>query len=942
MNKLYKVLFFLIFVKVSFSQSFLNGSFEINTAATCDYNQSNAGFTAKLANSTGYGLGSELDIFQSSCGYGTAQNGNWMVGLAAPSGNTDAFTTMLNAPLMAGNTYTIQFYDKGDPTYPPGTPIKIGLSTVAGAAGTLIYTGPVPLSGIWSARVFSFVAPNNGQHISISTSGVPRWTHVDNFTFVGCSTPTLSISPSSTICLGSSKTLTVSGASSYTWNPAGSLSISSGSIVIATPTVNTTYTVIGANSICTTTAVVTITVTAPQTLTITPASTICNGESTSLTVLGSSNYTWSPGASLNSISLATVIASPTVTTIYNVIGSVGSCSSIANTTVTVIPNPIISITPSLSAVCLGSSSNLLASGATTYTWIPSVSLNTTSGAAVIATPTTITSYTVIGTSGSCTSTAIASVSISVSAPISISASSSSICVGETSSLTVTGANSYTWSPVLTLSSGTGSFVVATPIISTNYSVVGQSTLGCLSNTFITITVISTPTVIITPSLSTICLGTNKTLVASGATTYIWSTSSSLNTLLGASVIATPTVSSTYTVTGSIGTCTNSSTATVNVVTPAVITASASPSSICSSQSSTLSASGGVTYLWSPGAGLATVSGSSTNTTPNVTTTYTVLATDALGCVSSASVTVTVTQTPTLTLSASSLTICEGATTNLQTSGASNYLWSPSGSLSSSTLPSVIATPAVTTMYIVIGNNGICTDSKNIQITVIPKIIPAITPNDTAICFGKTIQLSASGGSEYLWSPASTLSSPTSANVIAKPLTTTIYTVSVSINNNCPQTKSVKITVNPLPYVYAGVDTTINIDESYVLNGTGDVTVGFVPLDGNPLNCNYCSSVEVNPKENTCYTLKGMTNFGCENSDDICITVTKDYNIYIPNAFTPNGDIDNEFFIPVGYGLSEIKLFIFDRWGVEIFRSSDENLGWDGKVKGKACLQGVYV
>ncbi len=186
---LYTINFVVFYLGISNSvmaQAFLNGSFEINTAAACDYNMTNASFTTKMANSTAYGGGGELDIMQTTCPYGPSQFGTWFVGLAAPSGITDAFTTMLSAPLVAGTSYTMSFYDKGDiACCPPGMPVIIGISTVAGAAGTAVYTGPIPTGGVWNLRCFTFVAPNNGQHISISTAGPTRWSHVDHFVMGG-------------------------------------------------------------------------------------------------------------------------------------------------------------------------------------------------------------------------------------------------------------------------------------------------------------------------------------------------------------------------------------------------------------------------------------------------------------------------------------------------------------------------------------------------------------------------------------------------------------------------------------------------------------------------------------------------------------------------------------------------------------------------------------
>jgi hypothetical protein len=179
------VIFFFANQQLS-AQAFLNGSFEVNTAAACDYNMSNATFNTRMSNCTAYGGGGELDIMQTTCPYGPSQSGTWFAALAAPAGVTDAFTMMLSAPLVAGVTYTMSFWDKGDiGCCPPGMPVIIGVSTVAGAAGTLVYTGPTPTTGAWNQRCFSFVAPNNGQHISVSTAGPTRWSHVDNFVLNG-------------------------------------------------------------------------------------------------------------------------------------------------------------------------------------------------------------------------------------------------------------------------------------------------------------------------------------------------------------------------------------------------------------------------------------------------------------------------------------------------------------------------------------------------------------------------------------------------------------------------------------------------------------------------------------------------------------------------------------------------------------------------------------
>ncbi len=181
----FALLFTLAVKQNCFAQTFLNGSFETNTAAACDYNMLNASFTAKMANAVAYGSGNELDIMQTSCPYGPSQSGTWFVALAFPGGGTDAFTMQLSAPLVMGNSYIMRFYDKGDIVCcSPGMPVMIGISTVAGAVGTNVYTGPTPTNGVWNLRCFTFTAPNNGAYVSVSTTGPTRWSHVDNFAIV--------------------------------------------------------------------------------------------------------------------------------------------------------------------------------------------------------------------------------------------------------------------------------------------------------------------------------------------------------------------------------------------------------------------------------------------------------------------------------------------------------------------------------------------------------------------------------------------------------------------------------------------------------------------------------------------------------------------------------------------------------------------------------------
>ena len=667
----------------------------------------------------------------------------------------------------------------------------------------------------------------------------------------------------------------------------------------------------------------------------------CVGIPANITAIGATNYTWSSGANTNSI-----IVNPSTTTSYTVIGTIGTCSNSAVSTISIIPSPTITITPTLSLICSGQTTSLTANGANAYTWTPSSTLSSNTGSMVASTPITTTMYTVTGTANTCTNSAITTVSVLPSPTITLSPNTS-ICQGSGTSATLTanGATSYTWNSAANLSSATGSIVTANPNSTETYTVTG--TLNSCTNTAVTtVSIIATPTLSVNSSSTTICPLGSASLTATGATNYTWSPISTLSSSSGSLVIASPNNATTYTVLGSNGSCTNiaQAQAVITVTNNPIITSS--NATICSSVPANLSANGGVTYTWSPATNLNTTTGPTVISTPIASIIYTVSGSSALGCIGSSSVSVTVIPTPTLTISSNSLNLCIiGQSSTLTANGASSYTWSPTTTINNINTNTTIATPVITTIYSVIGSNGfspnICTSTQTIQINVGASSIPTVSPNDE-ICFGQSTTIYAIGGNTYHWSPITGVYKPNDSTTLVKPSVTTIYTVTVSKNNICPVTATIQVIVNPLPIVNAGKDSTINIDQDIVLTGTGNVDVGFLSPDGNPLICNWCPIVTVHPLENTCYTLEGFNTYGCRNTDIVCITITKEWDIFIPNAFTPNGDTSNDYFIPKGYGIAQIDLSIFDRWGVCIFKETNTTLGWDGKYKGQLCQQGIYV
>ncbi len=405
------------------------------------------------------------------------------------------------------------------------------------------------------------------------------------------------------------------------------------------------------------------------TLSISGPTAICNGQNAVLTGSGTVNtYTWSTGASTNSISVT-----PTATTIYTVSGGISTCSAQSTYTLNVNALPNVSVTNA--TTCAGQATTLTATGANTYSW----STNATTPSISVA-PTTNTSYIVTGTStNNCVKSATASVLVNVNPIISV-AGASSVCANSSVALIASGANTYSWN-----TSATTASISVTPSANITYTVVGTTTAGCSSSAIKSLTVAASPTISVAGA-SVLCSGASATLTASGANTYSWNTNATT-----ASISVTPTTNISYTVVGTnTAGCSSSAIKSLTVsVNPSV--SISGTSSLCAGSSVGLTANGANTYSWNTNATTASISVS-----PTANITYTVVGTNSAGCSSSAITSLTVNALPAIGVTTSNTLICVGQSASLTTSGASTY---------SITGGSFAISPTVTTTYTVTGTSA---------------------------------------------------------------------------------------------------------------------------------------------------------------------------------------------------------------------------------------------
>lgn len=478
---------------------------------------------------------------------------------------------------------------------------------------------------------------------------------------------------------------------------------------------------------------------------------ICPGGSTVLTASGGSGLNWYPATGLSCTSCASPNAHPTATTTYRVTGTnTHGCSDTAFVTVTVAPQPVVTITNSSPFICVGQFSNLAASGASTYTWSPSGSLSSGAGSLVTATPLVTTSYIVTGTdTNGCTDTAMTTVTVYSLPTVTVSASPSAfVCAGSSTVLTASGATSYSWIPSGSLSSGVGSPVTATPTSTTNYVVTGTDGHSCQSTANITITVYERPTISLIGNTGPQCVGNNILLYdtvtgGSPAYTYSWTgpssyTSAAHNPLL-TSVTAGMTGWYVLTVTDAHG-CSRKDSTFVNVSTATAI-AIIGDSTICIGDTTVLSVTpaSGMSFSWSPTGSLSCPTCATTNAYPTTTTAYVVTATNILGCVSTATRNVTVHPLPYIPAIQGERHLCAYEWDNL-TDTLFGGVWTASGSVSlmSSATGFTLGTSAGTGIvtYTYTNSNG-CTNYDTFLINVhgLPPLAPPV--GDSIICLGST-------------------------------------------------------------------------------------------------------------------------------------------------------------------------------------------------------------
>jgi gliding motility-associated-like protein len=375
--------------------------------------------------------------------------------------------------------------------------------------------------------------------------------------------------------------------------------------------------------------------------------------------------------------------------------------------------------------------------------------------------------------------------------------------------------------------------------------------------------------------------------------------------------------------------------------------------VCNSDTLQLLASADVTgnYAWTPNSNILNANSSTPFVFPVDTAKYYVAFDDGQGCTNTDSVTINVVDSAFVSLG-NDTTICLGDTVVFApVTNALYFSWQPAAQVDNPLIENAGAHPAATTDFILTAKiSKHCVASDDIIVSEKPYPQANAGP-DISVCYGKAVQLSAQiQGSSFAWSPTNSLYRSNTLTPLAGPDSTTTYLLTVydTLNKpDCPKPAFSYVTVAVIAPVkaYAGHDTSIVAGQPLQLNASGGTAYTWQPATGldNPNIPNPVATFAPGLTSIT-YVVKVETGESCVGYDDVNVTIYQTGpEIFIPTAFSPNGDGHNDVLRPIIAGLKEFDYFhVYNRWGNLVFSSGNSSEGWDGTYKGSKQQSGTYV
>jgi gliding motility-associated-like protein len=325
--------------------------------------------------------------------------------------------------------------------------------------------------------------------------------------------------------------------------------------------------------------------------------------------------------------------------------------------------------------------------------------------------------------------------------------------------------------------------------------------------------------------------------------------------------------------------------------------------------------------------------------------HTVTVKDAAGVTQTAALTAPAVSDTLSVTTGPAMSVCAGASVMLgATSNGDRFTWSPGTGLSNTGVLQPLASPDTTTEYILTATRGTCVRADSVRVTVDPG--PMVqTSGDTTICSGASVVIAGnvSNGDKFAWTPVTGLSNAGVARPVARPATTTVYVLTVTDVSGCIDTASLMVEVTPPVVLSAGNDTNLLLGQTISLGAVGTPVTRYAWSPATALSDPTAANPVARPSQDITYTVNAETANGCSGDASVTIHVFSRADIFVPSAFTPNGDGHNDLFRAVPVGIKSFgHLTVYDRWGRLVFKGNGPDQGWDGTLGGVPQEAGAYV
>ncbi len=760
--------------------------------------------------------------------------------------------------------------DQVDVTVNPLPPVNAGTdhAVCTGFQTTLSASGAT--SYVWDNSITDGVAftPLSTLTYSVTGTDANGCVNSDQIVVTVNPLPTVNAGLDQTVCIGDLVSLSATGASSYLWNNGVVNGMS------FNPVNTATYTVTGTDANgCVNTDQVTVTVTSVSTPSAGADQIICLGNQAVLTVNYASGILWSTGETTQSITV-----SPTINTNYTVTVTNGPCFGTDDVLVSVQTAPVVDAGQDIT-ICTGDHAVLTASGSGAFTWShglgnsPQVNVN----------PSATTTYTVsLSNSIGCTSTDDITVSIYPIQNITFTPSTVHICHGQSAVITASGADSYTWFPNYGLSSTQGSSVVATPLVSTNYAIIGTYGPGCENNSTIQVDVDKVEAAFQIPDYAcqsdTVILSPSVTAGVSPYT-YVWQNTGYTGSSF--QVIAQETTSYSVIVTDALG-CTKTANVTLYVHDSLKIDAYSNFNTVCKGDTVLMNAA-----IWG-GTGVP----------------YT-------------------------------LRIDNVYSTTIQTfviDQNHDYIFIAEDGCMQATDTVKMKLYPVPFVDFIVDKNVACED-ETIKFTSTIQPLSLVSDYSWNFGDGDAHNLSLHSNPDHAYNRASLY------DVSLDVLTTDGCLIETTKHGYIRINANPIAQFKPTPPVASIIKPEIYFENMSI--GASSYYWNFYTGDESNLMNPIYSYQNIGNYE---VMLIAYSEFGCPDTAYGNIKIEPVIEIWFPTAFSPDGDNLNDYFGPKGINILEkdFEMTIYDRWGEPIFTTNDLYLGWDGRAKNNEYVQvGVY-